>query len=60
VAGEDTLAAVRAALAVTTRPGLPEHPPEVLHDRSNVLVGLGSVGARVPAATVPARPEPAA
>ncbi|WP_328618388.1 aminoglycoside phosphotransferase family protein [Amycolatopsis sp. NBC_00355] len=54
-----THAAVRAALTVTTRLGLPEHSPQVLHERSNVLVRLGPLVARVPATTLLARPEPA-
>jgi hypothetical protein len=59
MADEYTLAAVRAALIVTTRLGLPEHSPEVLHARSNVLVKLGPLVARVPATTMLARPRPA-
>jgi hypothetical protein len=54
-----TLAAVRAALTVTARLGLPRHDPEVLHERSNVLVRLGPLVARVPATTLLARPAPA-
>lgn len=51
--------AVRAALAVTTRLGLPAEDPEVLHERSNVLVRLGPLVARVPATTRLARGGPA-
>lgn len=54
-----TRAAVRAALAVTARLGLPSHDPEVLHERSNVLVKLGPLVARVPATVRLARPGPA-
>ncbi|RSD13707.1 phosphotransferase family protein [Amycolatopsis eburnea] len=60
MADEHTRNAVRAALAVTARLGLSEHVPEVLHERSNVLVRLGPVVARVPATTALARPEPSA
>ena len=59
MADEYTRTAVRAALTATTRLGLPEHSPEVLHERSNVLVRLGPLVARVPATTLLARPEPA-
>ena len=54
-----TESAVAAALAVATRLGLRTDSPEVLHARSNVLVRLGPVVARVPATTRLARPEPA-
>jgi phosphotransferase family enzyme len=57
VADEYTLAAVRAAVAVAARLGLPEHTPDVLHERSNVLVGLGPLVARVPATTRLLRPD---
>ncbi|HET6708028.1 MAG TPA: aminoglycoside phosphotransferase family protein, partial [Amycolatopsis sp.] len=59
MADDYTRAAVRAALAVTARLGLPAHDPEVLHERSNVLVRLGPLVARVPATTRLARPGPA-
>ncbi|UOZ07399.1 phosphotransferase [Amycolatopsis sp. WQ 127309] len=59
MADEYTRAAVRAARTVTARLGLPEHSPEVLHARSNVLVRLGPLVARVPATTLLARPAPA-
>jgi hypothetical protein len=54
-----TESAVAAALAVGARLGLPTASPEILHDRSNVLVRLGSVVARVPATVRLARPDPA-
>ncbi|MFI5587725.1 phosphotransferase [Amycolatopsis sp. NPDC051758] len=57
MADEYTLAAVRAAVTVSARLGLPGHPPEVLHERSNVLVGLGPLVARVPATTRLLRPD---
>jgi hypothetical protein len=60
VADDYTRAAVLAARAVTARLGLPAHDPEVLHERSNVLVRLGPLVARVPATTRLLRPEPAA
>ncbi|MET8997758.1 phosphotransferase [Amycolatopsis sp. NPDC004169] len=60
MADDYTRAAVRAARAVTTRLGLPRHDPEVLHERSNVLVRLGPLVARVPATTRLLRPEPSA
>ncbi|MEU0794032.1 aminoglycoside phosphotransferase family protein [Amycolatopsis sp. NPDC005961] len=59
MADEYTRAAVRAALTVTSRLGLREHEPEVLHERSNVLVKLGPLVARVPGTTRLARPGPA-
>lgn len=59
MADEYTRAAVRAALTVTSRLGLREHAPEVLHERSNVLVRLGPLVARVPGTTRLARPGPA-
>ncbi|MEV7092395.1 aminoglycoside phosphotransferase family protein [Amycolatopsis sp. NPDC051045] len=59
MADDYTLAAVRAALSVTARLGLPHHDPEVLHERSNVLVRLGPLVARVPATTRLLRPRPA-
>jgi hypothetical protein len=59
VPDEHTRAAVRAARAVTARLGLPSRDPEVLHDRSNVLVRLGPLVARVPGTTWLARPGPA-
>ncbi|MFD9896349.1 phosphotransferase family protein [Amycolatopsis sp. NPDC059027] len=60
MADEYTEAAVAAAVAVARRCGLPADAPDVLHDRSNVLVRLGPVVARVPATTRLARPDPAA
>ncbi|WP_103344301.1 phosphotransferase family protein [Amycolatopsis sp. CA-126428] len=60
MADDYTRAAVLAARAVTARLGLPAHDPEVLHERSNVLVRLGPLVARVPATTRLLRPEPAA
>ncbi|MGW5722739.1 phosphotransferase [Amycolatopsis sp. NPDC003865] len=59
MADEYTRTAVRAALTVTSRLGLREHAPEVLHERSNVLVRLGPLVARVPGTTRLARPGPA-
>ncbi|WP_410587908.1 phosphotransferase [Amycolatopsis sp. lyj-23] len=59
MADDYTRAAVRAACAVTARLGLPGHEPEVLHERSNVLVRLGPLVARVPATTRLARTGPA-
>lgn len=60
VTGAPTRSAVRAALAVAAGLGLPGHDPMVLHDRSNVLVKLGPLVARVPGTTLFARPDPAA
>lgn len=54
-----TSSAVAAALAVATAHGLLTDRPEVLHERSNVLVRLGPVVARVPGTTRLARPDPA-
>ena len=59
MADDYTREAVRAARAVTARLGLPAHDPEVLHERSNVLVKLGPLVARVPATIRLARPGPA-
>ncbi|MCR6481864.1 phosphotransferase [Amycolatopsis sp. OK19-0408] len=59
MADEYTRTAVRAALAVTARLGLPTRAPAVLHERSNVLVRLGPLVARVPGTTRLARPGPA-
>ncbi|MEV6874360.1 phosphotransferase [Amycolatopsis sp. NPDC051128] len=56
MADDYTRAAVRAALTVTSRLGLREHEPEVLHERSNVLVKLGPLVARVPGTIRLARP----
>ncbi|MGW4519619.1 phosphotransferase [Amycolatopsis sp. NPDC004378] len=53
---EYTRTAVRAARTVAARLGLPGHEPEVLHERSNVLVRLGPLVARVPATIRLARP----
>ncbi|SFK50916.1 phosphotransferase [Amycolatopsis sacchari] len=52
--------AVAAAVAVGRRLGLPAGEPEVLASRSNVLVRLGPVVARVPATTLLAWPDPTA
>ena len=46
-----THSAVAAAVEVAQRYGLPADDPEVLHERSNVLVRLGSAVARVPGTT---------
>jgi hypothetical protein len=46
-----THSAVADAVEVAQRHGLPADDPEVLHERSNVLVRLGSVVARVPGTT---------
>ncbi len=59
MADDYTRTAVRAALTVTSRLGLREHEPEVLHERSNVLVKLGPLVARVPGTVRLARPGPA-
>ncbi|MFJ7216471.1 phosphotransferase enzyme family protein [Amycolatopsis sp. NPDC098790] len=59
MADDYTRTAVRAALTVTSRLGLRAHEPEVLHERSNVLVRLGPLVARVPGTTRLARPGPA-
>ncbi|NIH82057.1 phosphotransferase [Amycolatopsis viridis] len=50
-------AAVAAAVEVGNRFHLPTEFPEVLATRSNVLVRLGAIVARVPATTLVARPE---
>ncbi|MFD8493459.1 phosphotransferase [Amycolatopsis sp. NPDC059657] len=55
---EYTVSGVAAAVQVAKRLGLPHEDPELLHQRSNVLVRLGSVVARVPATTGLVRPEP--
>ncbi len=55
---EHTRAGVAAAVAVGDRYGLPTGDPEVLHFKSNVLVRLGPVVARVPGTTRFARPSP--
>jgi hypothetical protein len=52
-----TASAVVAATAVARRLGLPAGSPEVLHERSNVLVRMGHVVARVPATTLLMRPD---
>ncbi|MFK0246273.1 phosphotransferase family protein [Amycolatopsis azurea] len=49
---------VAAAIAVGDRFGLPTVAPEVVHFKSNVLVRLGPVVARVPGTTRFARPSP--
>ncbi|MFD4251658.1 MULTISPECIES: aminoglycoside phosphotransferase family protein [Amycolatopsis] len=51
-----TTAAVAAAVEVGQRFRLPTEHPEVLATRSNVLVRLGAVVARVPGTTLVARP----
>jgi hypothetical protein len=60
VADEYTRTGVAAAIEVGHRFGLPTDDPEVLHFKSNVLVRLGSVVARVPGTTLFARPDPTA
>ncbi|MFD2470761.1 phosphotransferase enzyme family protein [Amycolatopsis silviterrae] len=50
-------AAVSAALSVGRRFSLPTGAAEVLHERSNVLVRMGPVVARVPATTRLLRPD---
>ncbi|MGK4597498.1 phosphotransferase [Amycolatopsis sp. w19] len=55
---EHTRAGVAAALAVGDRYGLPTGSPDVLHFKSNVLVRLGPVVARVPGTTRLARSSP--
>jgi hypothetical protein len=52
-----TASAVVAATAVARKLGLPAGSPEVLHERSNVLVRMGHVVARVPATTLLMRPD---
>lgn len=59
MADEYTRSAVAAATEVARRFGLPRDAPEVLHEKSNVLVRLGSVVARVPATIRLLRPRPA-
>lgn len=58
MADDFTLSATAAATEVAARFGLPGEPPEVLHEKSNVLVRLGSVVARVPGTTRLHRPDP--
>ncbi|UMP06416.1 aminoglycoside phosphotransferase family protein [Amycolatopsis sp. EV170708-02-1] len=53
-----TRAGVAAAVAIGDRFGLPTGRPEVLHFKSNVLVRLGPVVARVPGTTRLARSSP--
>lgn len=60
MADEYTRAGVAAAIRVGAEFGLPTGDPEVLHFKSNVLVRLGSMVARVPGTTLFARPDPAA
>ncbi|WP_410576854.1 phosphotransferase [Amycolatopsis sp. lyj-108] len=55
---EHTRAGVAAAIAVGARHGLPTDAPDVLHFKSNVLVRLGPVVARVPGTTRLARSSP--
>ncbi|HEY3712067.1 MAG TPA: phosphotransferase [Amycolatopsis sp.] len=52
-----TASAVVEATAVARKLGLPAGSPEVLHERSNVLVRMGHVVARVPATTLLMRPD---
>ncbi|HWD01467.1 MAG TPA: aminoglycoside phosphotransferase family protein [Amycolatopsis sp.] len=52
-----TASALAAALTVARRHGLGARVPKVLHERSNVLVRLGSVVARVPGRTRLLRPD---
>jgi hypothetical protein len=59
MADEHTRAGVAAAIAMGDRFGLPTGAPTVLHFKSNVLVRLGPVVARVPGTTRFARPDPA-
>jgi hypothetical protein len=54
-----TESAVAAALDVTERFGVPTDPFFLLHTRSNVLVRLGALVARVPATTRLMRTDPA-
>jgi len=54
-----TESAVSAALDVAGRFGVPADPFFLLHTRSNVLVRLGALVARVPATTRLMRPDPA-
>ncbi|MEV6911753.1 phosphotransferase [Amycolatopsis sp. NPDC051071] len=58
MADEYTRAGVAAAIAVGDRYGLPTGDPDVLHFKSNVLVRLGPVVARVPGTTRFARHSP--
>jgi hypothetical protein len=58
MADDYTVSAVAAAVEIAQRYSLPADDPEVLHERSNVLVKLGSVVARVPATTRLMRAEP--
>jgi hypothetical protein len=60
MADDFTLSATAAATEVATRLGVADGPPEILHEKSNVLVRLGSVVARVPGTTRLHRPDPAA
>jgi hypothetical protein len=60
MADDYAVSALAAALQVAAAHGVSTKAPEVLHDRSNVLVRLGSIVARVPATTVLLRPDPAA
>ncbi|WP_181775843.1 phosphotransferase [Amycolatopsis pittospori] len=60
MADEYTRAGVAAAIAVGDRFDLPTGDPDVLHFKSNVLVRLGPVVARVPATTRFARADPSA
>ncbi|WP_432847033.1 phosphotransferase [Amycolatopsis sp. CA-161197] len=52
-----TASALDAALSVARRLGLATGSAEVLHERSNVLVRMGSVVARVPGTTRLLRPD---
>lgn len=53
-------APIAAARKLAARLGLPDSPPVLLKDGSNVLVGMGAVVARVATATATARPDAAA
>jgi Ser/Thr protein kinase RdoA (MazF antagonist) len=59
MADDFTLSARAAAVEVARSFGLPADAPEVLHEKSNVLVRLGSVVARVPGTTRLHRLDPA-
>ncbi|WP_425427398.1 hypothetical protein [Amycolatopsis sulphurea] len=56
--GSHTAAAVAVAVATGRRFGLPTDRAAVLHERSNVLVRMGPVVARVPGTTRLLRPDP--
>ncbi|RZQ61207.1 phosphotransferase enzyme family protein [Amycolatopsis suaedae] len=58
--GGTTTRAVAAAVEAAVRFGLPAAEPVVLAEKSNVLVRLGNVVARVPGTTALTRPAPTA